>query len=57
MREKPFMTENGKGEIFNLTVNDGFTPIGKENKPATTVDPSKPVGKPIQIRDPYWSKE
>lgn len=41
-----------KGEIPDLTVNDGMTPLSKEAKPASTIDPKKPIGTP-PLRDPW----
>lgn len=50
--QKPFFTMNGKGEIPDMVVNDGMTPISEKNSPASTVDPNKPTGKP-PLRDPW----
>lgn len=51
-RDRNFEKLMQKGEIRDLTVNDGFTPISRENSPASTVNPKTGTGKP-PLRDPW----
>lgn len=54
-KDKNYEKLQRKSIAPDMTVNDGFTPIGEDNSPASTVNPKTGTSRP-PIRDPWAAK-